>query len=75
MMNTVIHRTFQFILCTSCVLRLVFPSLAMGEDAILEATRSTFQKIPIWVMEVSPVRQDKQIAEQVHTPSSIYPQK
>jgi TolB protein len=56
----------------SCILALILLGLfthspVLGEDAILEATRSEFQKIPIWVMEFSPVQQKQKISEQPHT--------
>ena len=52
-----------------CILALILldlftHSLVLGEDAILEATRSEFQKIPIWVMGFSPVQQNNKISEQ-----------
>jgi len=57
---------------TLCILALLLldlcpHSLAFGEDAILEVTRSEFQKIPIWVMGFSPVQQDSKISEQSDT--------
>ena len=65
MMKTFNHCSFRFLLYTTCVLSFLFPSLIFGEDAILEATRSEFQKIPIWVMEFSSVQQkDNKIPEQ-----------
>ncbi len=67
MMKILFHRSFRFLLCTLCVLILLFPSLIFGEDAILEATRSEFQKIPIWVMGFSSVQQDDKISEQTDT--------
>ena len=66
-MKTMLHRSFRFLLFTSCVLTLLLPSLIFGEDAILEATRSEFQKIPIWVMEFSSVKQDEKISEPTDT--------
>src|SRR5210317_657427 len=65
MMKTFNHCSFRFLLYTTCVLSFLFPSLIFGEDAILEATRSEFQKIPIWVMGFSSVQQqDNKIPEQ-----------
>ncbi|MDH5427142.1 MAG: Tol-Pal system beta propeller repeat protein TolB [Nitrospirota bacterium] len=49
------------------VLTFLSTPLSFGEDAILEATRSEFQKIPIWVMGFSPVEQDKKISETMNT--------
>ena len=49
------------------MLTLLFPSLIFGEEAILEATRSEFQKIPIWVMGFSSVQQEDKISEQTDT--------
>ena len=66
-MKTMLHRSLRFLLCTPCVLTLLFPSLIFGEEAILEATRSEFQKIPIWVMGFSSVQQDDKISEQTDT--------
>jgi len=57
----------RFLLSTVGVLVLLQPSLIFGEDAILEATRSEFQKIPIWVMGFSTVEQDNKISERMHT--------
>ena len=34
----------------------LFPTSLRGEEAVLKATRSEFQKIPIWVMGFSPVQ-------------------
>ena len=67
MMKTLFHRCFGFLLIMPCVLTLLFPSLIFGEEAILEATRSEFQKIPIWAMEFSSVQQDNKISEQTDT--------
>ena len=67
MMKTLFHRSFGFLLIMPCVLTLLFPSLIFGEEAILEATRSEFQKIPIWAMEFSSVQQDNKISEQTDT--------
>ena len=67
MMKTLLHHIVRFTLCTSCVLSLFSPSMLLGEDVILEATRSEFQKIPIWVMEFSPVQQNNKISEQTDT--------
>ena len=66
-MKTMLHRSFRFLLFSSCVLTLLLPSLIFGEEAILEATRSEFQKIPIWVMEFSSVKQDEKISEPTDT--------
>lgn len=66
-MKTMLHRSLRFLLCTPCVLTLLFPSLIFGEEAILEATRSEFQKIPIWVMGFSSVQQEDKISEQTDT--------
>ncbi|MDH3769956.1 MAG: Tol-Pal system beta propeller repeat protein TolB [Nitrospirota bacterium] len=66
-MKTMLHRSFRFLLCTPCVLTLLFPSLIFGEEAILEATRSEFQKIPIWVMGFSSVQQGDEISEPTDT--------
>jgi TolB protein len=57
----------------SCILALILlnlftHSLVLGEDAILEATRSEFQKIPIWVMDFSSIQQHKKTPEQIQTP-------
>ncbi len=54
---------------SSCILALILLGLftyspVLGEDAILEATRSEFQKIPIWVMGFSSVQQNKKFSEQ-----------
>ena len=49
------------------MLTLLFPSLIFGEEAILEATRSEFQKIPIWVMGFSSVQQEDKISGQTDT--------
>ena len=68
MMKTLLHHIVRFTFCTSCVLSLVFPPLLFGEDAILEATRSEFQKIPIWVMDFSSIQQHKKKPEQIQTP-------
>ncbi len=68
MMKTLFHRSFRFLLFTSCVLTLLLPSLIFGEEAILEATRSEFQKIPIWVMGFSSVQQDDKASEPTDTP-------
>ena len=35
-----------------------------GEEAVLKATRSEFQKIPIWVMGFSPVQADAGLTKQ-----------
>ncbi len=67
MIKTVIHRTLYFVLSIPCLLSVLSPSLLFGEEATLEATRSEFQKIPIWVMGFSPVQQDNQITEQIHS--------
>jgi TolB protein len=66
-MKTMLHHSLRFLLCTPCVLTLLFPSLIFGEEAILEATRSEFQKIPIWVMGFSSVQQEDKISEQTDT--------
>ena len=67
MMKILFHRSFRFLLCTPCVLTLLLPSLIFGEEAILEATRSEFQKIPIWVMEFTSVQQDDKTSQQTDT--------
>ena len=64
MMKTLFHRSFRFLVYTLFVLTLLLPSLIFGEETILEATRSEFQKIPIWVMGFSSVQQDEKISEQ-----------
>ena len=70
------HRSFRFLLYTTCVLSFLFPSLIFGEDAILEATRSEFQKIPIWVMGFSSVQQqDNKIPGTDRRQSSICSQR
>ena len=66
-MKTLHHCRFMLIFLISCVLTWLFPPLLFGEEAILEATRSEFQKIPIWVMEFSPVQQSHKISEEAHT--------
>ncbi len=38
-----------------------------GEEANLKATRSEFQKIPIWVMGFSPVQRDPGLSEQMQS--------
>ena len=40
------------------LLGLTSPLPSPGEDAVLEATRSEFQKIPIWVMDFPTVKRD-----------------
>lgn len=53
-------------LCLSvlCMLfGLVLPSWSISQDAVLEATRSEFQKIPIWVMDFPTVKQDTALSE------------
>ncbi|HQU28463.1 MAG TPA: hypothetical protein PKZ24_04855, partial [Nitrospirales bacterium] len=40
------------------LLGLTSPLPSTGEDAVLEATRSEFQKIPIWVMDFPTVKRD-----------------
>lgn len=67
MIKTLIHRTLCFVLSIPCLVSILFPTLLFGEEATLEATRSEFQKIPIWVMGFSPVQQDNQISEQIHS--------
>ncbi len=67
MMKTLFHCSFCFLLCTPYLLTVLFPSLIFGQEAILEATRSEFQKIPIWVMGFSSVQQDDKISEQTDT--------
>ena len=67
MMKTLHHHIVRTTLCTSCILSLVFPSVLFGEDAILEATRSAFQKIPIWVMGFPSVQQDNDTSKQSHS--------
>jgi len=42
---------------------LILPASLRGEEAELKATRSEFQKIPIWVMGFSPVRQNAGLPE------------
>ncbi len=55
-----------FISCAFMALSLNLLSFPVrGEDAILEATRSAFQKIPIWVMEFEPVQRDNTLPSQV----------
>lgn len=46
------------------VVFLLPPSLR-GEEAVLKATRSEFQKIPIWVMGFSSVQRDTTLPEQI----------
>jgi TolB protein len=53
------HILIPFLIFTGLV---AIPSLR-GEDAILEATRSEFQKIPIWVMGFSPVNHNTVLPE------------
>ncbi len=60
-------RITHVIFCTVCLLNIGFPSLILAEDALLEATRSEFQKIPIWVMGFSPVQQNNNASEKIHT--------
>lgn len=43
------------------------PSSLRGEEAELKATRSEFQKIPIWVMEFSSVQRDAELPEKVQS--------
>ena len=45
----------------------VSPAFLHGEEADLKATRSEFQKIPIWVMGFSPVQQDTGLSEDLET--------
>ena len=61
------NKSWPFCLLALILFDLFTHSRVLGEDAILEATRSDFQKIPIWVMGFAPVQQDNQISEQVHT--------
>ncbi len=65
-MITFLHHTMRSILSLSCVLTLLCPSFLFAEDALLEATRSEFQKIPIWAMGFSPVQQNSKIPEQTY---------
>jgi TolB protein len=46
---------------------LILPASLQGEEAELKATRSEFQKIPIWVMEFSPVQQNAKLSEQLQS--------
>ncbi len=57
-MKIFLDRTSYFLFCVLVMFGLMFPSLMFGQDAVLEATRSEFQKIPIWVMEFSSVKDD-----------------
>ncbi len=65
----IIFRLFAYCLSfvTLCLFCILGPSVLLGQDAILEATRSEFQKIPIWVMGFSPVPGDNQISNQAKT--------
>ncbi|MCA9420168.1 MAG: hypothetical protein KC592_04060, partial [Nitrospira sp.] len=45
----------------------VSPAFLHGEEADLKATRSEFQKIPIWVMGFSPVQRDTNLSEDLET--------
>jgi TolB protein len=45
----------------------VLPASLRGEEADLKATRSEFQKIPIWVMGFSPVQQDAELSEKIQS--------
>ncbi len=62
-MKNLHHCRFLLIFLIPSLLSLVIPPLVVGEETILEATRSKFQKIPIWVMEFSPVQQNQKITE------------
>ena len=66
-MKTLIHPTHFHMLLIPVFLTLLTPSFLQGEDAILEATRSEFQKIPIWVMGFSPVQQDGELPDGSNT--------
>lgn len=45
----------------------VLPASLRGEEADLKATRSEFQKIPIWVMGFSPVQRDAELSEKIQS--------
>jgi TolB protein len=45
----------------------LLPASLRGEEAVLKATRSEFQKIPIWVMGFSPVQQDAELSEKIQS--------
>lgn len=45
----------------------VSPAFLHGEEADLKATRSEFQKIPIWVMGFSPVQRDADLSEKIQS--------
>jgi TolB protein len=45
----------------------VVPISLRGEEAILKATRSEFQKIPIWVMGFSPVQRNGGLSDQIES--------
>jgi len=66
-MKTLLLCRFILIFLTPYMLTWLFPPLLFGEETIMEATRSEFQKIPIWVMKFSPVQQNHKISEQPHT--------
>ncbi len=66
-MKIFLYRPRHFLLCVLLLFTFMIPSLIFGEDAILEATRSEFQKIPIWVMEFSSVEQDDSMSKQTDT--------
>ncbi len=43
------------------------PEALRGEEAVLKATRSEFQKIPIWVMGFSPVQRNGDLPTQIES--------
>ncbi len=66
-MKTLVGPTHRLILLIPFFLNFLTPSILLGEDAVLEATRSEFQKIPIWVMGFSSVQRDGELPEGSNT--------
>lgn len=53
------------VLLVLILIPLTVPQAIKGEDAILEATRSAFQKIPIWVMQFETVKRTSRLPSKV----------
>jgi TolB protein len=66
-MKKVLQPTHGILVLVAISVISLLPISLRGEEADLKATRSEFQKIPIWVMGFSPVQRDAELSEKIQS--------
>ncbi|MDH4359273.1 MAG: Tol-Pal system beta propeller repeat protein TolB [Nitrospirota bacterium] len=67
MMKKVLQPLYGILILVVLGVASLLPASLRGEEADLKATRSEFQKIPIWVMGFSPVQRDAGLSEHMQS--------